>query len=135
GDETPTQITGRGDAERRTQASAGAAVVGNGDDGRDVARVAARRPQGRRQTVAAAESDDCRAVGQRETSRCCTVGSKPRLARSLASSSAMTTERWRPPVHPTATERYDLPSLTKAGSSRPRRSSTLARNSALSGWS
>ena len=49
---------------------------------------------------------------QRSTSRCWIVGANPRRASSFASSSAIATERWRPPVHPTAIDRYDLPSFT-----------------------
>src|SRR5207302_189095 len=99
------QVAGGGDTERRPEAPARSAVVGHRHDGGDVARVTAGRPQRGREAVPAPEGDDGRSFGHHLLmSRCWTVGSKPRAARSLASSPAITTERCWPPVHPTATE-------------------------------
>ena len=47
------------------------------------------------------------------------MGAAPRARSRAPSSSARTTERWRPPVHPRAMVRYDFPSSSKAGQGEP----------------
>src|SRR5579872_3949373 len=95
------QVPRRWDAELLAQPPRRAAVVGHRDDGRDPSRVAAHGAERLGEPVAAAEGDDARPAGpergragpQREMSRWCTLGSKPRWRISPASSSARTTLR------------------------------------------
>ena len=51
-------VAGRDDVEVAAQLAAGAAVVGDGDDGGEVAGVALEAAQQRREAVAAADGDD-----------------------------------------------------------------------------
>src|SRR5690606_28201436 len=113
------EVAEAGDRPLLAQPTGGAAVVGGGHDGGHPGRPRERGAEAGRQAVAAADGDD---PGHRSMSRWTTVGSKPCARRISATSSAMATERWRPPVHPKAMVRYDLPSATYAGRSVARSS-------------
>ena len=62
------------------------------------------------------------------------TGPKSRSRSHVASSSEITIERWKPPVHPIAIVSRVLPSSTYAGTSRSRRSWSWARNGMAIGW-
>ena len=118
-----------------------AAVVGDADDRGDGARVraaprAARSarpcPPPSATTVGSRARPDASAHGRGPGGGRGT--SKPRPLRTRASSSAMTTLRWRPPVQPTPIERYALPSRTNAGSSSANSRSSSSRKACASGW-
>ncbi len=70
-----------------------------------------------------------RARRQRATSRCATRTATPRPRRRDATSSAVATERCRPPVQPMATVRYERPSFSYCGSNDARRSSRRSTKS------
>ncbi|CAM5512841.1 hypothetical protein SCYAM73S_08668 [Streptomyces cyaneofuscatus] len=127
------QVAGGQDAQLLAEPAAGAAVVGDGDHGREVAGDPAQRRQGRREAHAAAEGDDLGlstafAAGERRggaaqpphpqiatghsrpMSRWTRTVSIPSAARRAESFSDMATERCLPPVQPTAMVTYRLPS-------------------------
>ena len=113
------------------EASGAAPVVGHRHDGGDPSGVGAHGAQRGGEAVAAAEGDDVRAVGPfidavtsaRPGGRCWRRSRASRSCRAARWRCA--TERWRPPVQPTAIVRYALPSSTYAGSSSPSSSSIL----------
>lgn len=125
GGECLAQIAGRQHAELLAEPAAGAAVVGDGDHGGEIAGDPAERGERRGQPHAAAEGDDlglCAALaaGQRRggsaqppqaqiaaghsrpMSRWTRTVSMPSVASRAASFSDMATERCLPPVQPTA---------------------------------
>src|SRR5439155_9394173 len=88
GDEALAKVARGRNAEGAAQAAAGAAVVGHRHDGRDRARVVAGGSKGRRQALPTPDGAAAWAGGTqhyRPTSPASTVGSNPRLARSLPS--------------------------------------------------
>ena len=111
------------------------------DDAVSVAGVRARGAKRDRQAVPAADRRrpsarrHRRSRHDRSMSRCTTAGSSRGAESGCASSSAITTERCRPPVQPTATRRYDLPSPTNAGQQEVEQLVERARGTAaVSGW-
>lgn len=133
GREGLAQVAGRQDAQLVTEPAAGAAVVGDGHHGGEIAGDAPQGRQGRGQAHAAAEGDDlglgaapaargrsdpaepaaepeCATGHSRPMSRWTTTVSTPSAAMRAASFSDMATERCLPPVQPTAIVTYRLPS-------------------------
>ena len=110
-DQAAAQVTGGGDAEGGAEAAARAAVVGDRDNGGDGAGVAAGGLEGGSQAVPAAQGDDFWSP-HLSMSRWFTTKLYPIARMRAAISSAMTTERWCPPVQPAAIDRYDFPSST-----------------------
>jgi hypothetical protein len=61
-------------------------------------------------------------------------GSAPPIASRRATSSANTTDRCLPPVHPRAIVRYDFPSASYPGRTRSHRASSRSRSMIVAGW-
>ena len=100
--------------ELLTQPARGTTVVGNGDDRRHVAADATQRGQRGGQPVTSPERDD---LDAREThghsrprSRCMTMVGIPDSRSRSPNASDIATLRCLPPVQPTATVMYRLPS-------------------------
>ncbi len=106
------QVPGGDDAHLAPEAPGRAPVVGHRDDAGDGTGVQTGGPEAGRQAVAATDGHHPRATAgrHRSTSRWKTDGVAPRSSRRLASSTARTTDRCRPPVQPMAMVRYDFPS-------------------------
>ena len=75
-------------------------------------------------------------VHRRSSSRWKTaIGPTSRSRNQVASSSAMTIERWKPPVQPMAMVSRVLPSATYAGIANSRKPNRKSRNCRATGWS
>ena len=110
------QVAGRQDWHLLAQSAGATSVVGDSHNRRQRARNVAQRPQGRGQSVSAAEGDDvlagfstlnpagCIKIGHQSLpmSRCITRTVYPCERRRCAIASEHATERCFPPVHPTA---------------------------------
>ena len=110
------RIARRQDGELAPEASGRTTVVGDRDDGRDLAGDATQRLQGGEQPVTAAHRHDARQARtgshaySRPRSRCMVWHSMPTRRSRRASSSVMAVDRCLPPVQPIATVACRLPS-------------------------